>query len=79
MPYWKGVINTANSLVGSSMLAMPFVLSKCGIILGSLLIITCGLLCEALRLRPDLGAAPSTGPTGLQRPARPPPAPGPAG
>ena len=46
MPYWKGVINTANSLVGSSMLAMPFVLSKCGIILGSLLIITCGLLCE---------------------------------
>lgn len=42
----KGVINTANSLVGSSMLAMPFVLSKCGIILGALVIIFCGLLCE---------------------------------
>ena len=41
-----GVINTANSLVGSSMLAMPFVLSKCGIILGCLLILCCGLICE---------------------------------
>ena len=46
MPYMKGVINTANSLVGSSMLAMPFVLSKCGIILGFVVIIVCGLLCE---------------------------------
>ena len=46
MPYMKGVVNTANSLVGSSMLAMPFVLSKCGLILGTVLIIVCGLLCE---------------------------------
>jgi amino acid permease len=46
MPYMKGVMNTANSLVGSSMLAMPFVLSKCGIILGFVVIIVCGLLCE---------------------------------
>ena len=46
MVYWPGVINTANSLVGTSMLAMPFVLSKCGVVLGPLLILFCGLACH---------------------------------
>ena len=42
---WPGALNTANSLVGSSMLAMPYVLCKCGIVLGPLLILACGLFC----------------------------------
>ena len=46
MVYLPGAINTANSLVGSGMLAMPFVMMKCGIVLGPLLFLFCAWVCE---------------------------------
>ena len=46
MVYLPGVMNTANSLVGSGMLAMPFIVMKCGVILGPLLFLLCACVCE---------------------------------
>jgi amino acid permease len=46
MVYVPGVLNTANSLVGSGMLAMPFIIMNCGIILGPLLFLYCAWACE---------------------------------
>ena len=41
---WKLIITTANSIIGVSILAMPFCFSKCGVLLAPLMIVACSLL-----------------------------------
>ncbi|VDK70837.1 unnamed protein product [Litomosoides sigmodontis] len=41
---WPHVFNLANCIVGASVLAMPYCLQKCGILLGTILIVICSAL-----------------------------------
>ena len=41
---YKLIITTANSIIGVSILAMPFCFKQCGIILATLMIILCSFL-----------------------------------
>ena len=45
MVYRPAVVNSVNSMVGVGVLAVPFVMMRCGILLGCLLVAFCGWVC----------------------------------